>query len=198
MPSVEDRAALRGATVRLDDRTVLHGIDLVFAPGVTVIRGRNGAGKTTLLRALAGLVPLAHGSREVPSDILYLGHRPQLHRALSASQNLAFFARYRGLATSGIGRALLEWGVPDAGRPVDGLSAGQRRRASLARLDTEPCAVVLLDEPFSELDDDARALLAGRIDACGARGQTVVVATHGHDELAHHRTVLLEAGTIAA
>ena len=196
MPSVEDRAALRGATVVLDDRTVLQGIDLTLAPGVTVIRGRNGAGKTTLLRAIAGLVPLARGTRDVTGDVLYLGHRPQLHRALSARDNLAFFARYRGLATDGIDGALASWGVPDVARPVERLSAGQRRRTSLARLDIERCAVVLLDEPFAELDDEAFALLAGRIDACGARGQAVAIATHAHEELGRYRTVRLDAGEL--
>lgn len=196
MPSVEDRAALRRASVRLDDRTVLHEIELAIGPGVTVIRGRNGAGKTTLLRALAGLIPLSRGTREVGDDVLYLGHRPQLHRALSAQENLAFFARYRGLPTDAIEPALRAWGVVDIARPVERLSAGQRRRASLARIDVERSAVVLLDEPFSELDDEAFTLLAGRIKECGARGQTVVIATHGHQELAGYRTVRLDAGTL--
>lgn len=194
MPSLEDRAALQGATVVLDDRTILRGIDLALGPGVTVIRGRNGAGKTTLLRAIAGLVPLARGTRVVQGDVLYLGHRPQLHRALSARENLAFFARYRGLPTAGIDEALAGWGVPDLPRPVDRLSAGQRRRASLARLDVERCAVVLLDEPFAELDDEAREMLAARIDACAARGQAVAIATHAHEELRRYRTLRLDAG----
>ena len=193
---MEDRAALRGATVVLDDRTVLRGIDLTLAPGVTVIRGPNGAGKTTLLRALAGLLPLSRGSRVMGGDVLYLGHRPQLHRALSASENLAFFARYRGRATEPVSEALAAWGVTDAARPVERLSAGQRRRASLARLDVEQCAVVLMDEPFAELDDEAFALLAQRIAACEGRGQTVVIATHAHEELARYRTVRLDAGVL--
>ena len=196
--SVEDRAALRGAAVRLDDRTVLHGVDLALGPGVTVIRGRNGAGKTTLLRALAGLVPLSEGTRVVEGDVQYLGHRPQLHRALSATENLAFFSRYLGLPTDAIEPALRAWGVVDMARPVERLSAGQRRRASLARLDVERCGLVLLDEPFSELDDEAFALLAARIEDCAARGQTVVVATHAHQELARYRTVHLDSGTLLA
>ena len=193
---MEDRAALRGATVALDDRIVLRRIDLALAPGITVIRGPNGAGKTTLLRALAGLVPLSRGSRVVGDDVLYLGHRPQLHRALSASENLAFFARYRGRSAAGVAEALAAWGVTDATRPVDRLSAGQRRRASLARLDVERCAVVLMDEPFAELDDEAFALLAQRIGACEARGQTVVIATHAHEELSRYRTLRLDAGVL--
>lgn len=197
MPSVQDRATLRGAAVVLDDRTVLRDVDLAVGPGITVVRGQNGAGKTTLLRALAGLIPLSRGTRTVEGDLLYLGHRPQLHRALSALENLTFFARYRGVPADGIAAALLSWGVTDTARPVERLSAGQRRRASLARLEVERCAVVLLDEPFAELDDEAAALLAGRIDDCGTRGQTVVIATHAHAELMRYRTLRLDAGTLA-
>jgi len=196
MPSVQDRATLRGAAVVLDDRTVLRDVDLAVGPGITVVRGQNGAGKTTLLRALAGLIPLSRGTRTVEGDLLYLGHRPQLHRALSALENLTFFARYRGVAADGIAAALLSWGVTDTARPVERLSAGQRRRASLARLEVERCAVVLLDEPFAELDDEATALLAGRIEDCGARGQTVVIATHAHAELMRYRTLRLDTGTL--
>ncbi len=196
MPSVQDRATLRGAAVVLDDRTVLRDVDLAVGPGITVVRGQNGAGKTTLLRALAGLIPLSRGTRTVEGDLLYLGHRPQLHRALSALENLTFFARYRGVPADGIAAALLSWGVTDTARPVERLSAGQRRRASLARLEVERCAVVLLDEPFAELDDEAAALLAGRIDDCGTRGQTVVIATHAHAELMRYRTLRLDTGTL--
>lgn len=196
MPSVEDRAALRGATVVLDDRTVLREVDLQAGPGITVVRGQNGAGKTTLLRALAGLVPLSRGTRNVEGQILYLGHRPQLHRALSATENLVFFARYRGLPTAGIASALEAWGVMDADRPVERLSAGQRRRASLARLEIERCSVVLLDEPFAELDDDAAAVLTRRLEDRAGGGQSVVIATHAHAELGRYRTLHLDAGTL--
>lgn len=196
MPSVQDRATLRGAAVVLDDRTVLRDVDLAVGPGITVVRGQNGAGKTTLLRALAGLIPLSRGTRTVDGDLLYLGHRPQLHRALSALENLTFFARYRGVPVDGIAAALLSWGVTDTARPVERLSAGQRRRASLARLEVERCAVVLLDEPFAELDDEAAALLASRIEDCETRGQTVVIATHAHAELMRYRTLRLDTGTL--
>lgn len=196
MPTVEASALLRAADVVLDDRTVLRGIELRLGPGLTVIRGHNGAGKTTLLRALAGLVPLARGTREVAGGILYLGHRPQLHRALSAAQNLSFFARYRGTGPVDVRPALALWGVPDPDRPADRLSAGQRRRAALARLETEPCALVLLDEPFAELDDDAAGRLRETLRRCAGTGQAIVIATHGHPDLVADRTVRLEAGAM--
>lgn len=193
---MEPSATLRAADVVLDDRVVLRGIDLEIGPGLTAVRGPNGAGKTTLLRALAGLVPLARGRRAVAGDLLFLGHRPQLHRALSAEQNLSFYSRYRGLPAPGIPQALLAWGVAEARRPVERLSAGQRRRVALARLDTERTPLVLLDEPFAELDDEAAALLAQRLSALARGGCAVLVATHGRSDLVADRTLQLADGAL--
>ncbi len=187
----------------LDDRAILRAIDLEVGPGLTIVRGSNGAGKTTLLRAIAGLVPLARGTRTVTTSLLSLGHRPQLLRGLSARENLTFFAAFRGgdphaaECTDRPGRmvraarldrvdaALATWGITGAlaRRPVETLSAGQRRRAALARIDSEGTSLVLLDEPFGELDDDAMALLRAALARLAGRSAAVVVATHGHHEL---------------
>lgn len=197
--TVRPTAALRGAAVILGDRAVLCDIDLEVGPGVTVLRGPNGSGKTTAIRALAGLVPLARGTRDVPSEVLYLGHRSQLLHGLTVRENLRFFTELRGrtsrapaYAAAGadsardarISEAIGRWGLAaDADRPVERLSAGQRRRAALARLDTESCGLTLLDEPFAELDESAVGLL--RASLVEARGQdaAVLVASHGHEEL---------------
>lgn len=192
-------ARLSAATVILDDRPVLRGVDLELAPGITVLRGPNGSGKTTALRALAGLVPLARGERVVPFDTLYLGHRPQLLHGLTAYENLRFFSRFRGptsralaLLRTGAPRArddrvmsaLERWGQLDgADRPVERLSAGQRRRVSLARLEIETCALVLLDEPFGELDDDGAAVLRTVLALLTTMGCAILVASHGHHDL---------------
>lgn len=169
----------------LDDRAILRDLDLEIGPGLTIVRGSNGAGKTTLLRAIAGLVPLARGSRTVTTSLLALGHRPQLLRGLSAEENLRFFTAFRGLPTGGVGTALAAWGIdgPLARRPIETLSAGQRRRAALARIDSEGGGLVLLDEPFGELDDAADLLLRGALARLAGRSAAVVVATHGHYEL---------------
>lgn len=197
MPVMEASASLRGVTVRLDDREVLRDINLDLEPGLLAVRGVNGAGKTTLLRTLAGLTPIAKGERVIRSTVLTLGHRPQLLRGLSVLSNLSFFARYRGLDTAIINDALARWGLSGvANRPVDRLSAGQRRRAALARLDTEPCAVVLIDEPFAELDDEGVALLHSALARVVARGAAVCVATHGHTDLRATRSVLVVDGGI--
>jgi len=162
---------------------VLRGVSLQLAPGLTVLRGANGSGKTTLLRAIAGLIPLAHGRRSAPASVLYIGHRPMLLRGLSARANLAFFASFRGLPTDP-SEALRRWGLHDrATDPVERLSAGQRKRASLARMESEQEPLVLLDEPFADLDTDGVVLLRAALMSALAREQIVVMATHFHEEL---------------
>jgi heme exporter protein A len=184
--------------VILGERAILRDVDLEIAPGITLLRGPNGAGKTTALRALAGLVPLSRGTRRVPGDLLYLGHRPQLLHGLTARENLRFLHAFRGPTSRArtygvhpdeaaahadtVGMALRRWGLADdADRPVERLSAGQRRRAALARLDTEICAAVLLDEPFAELDAAATELLRGVLFELERwPGIGIVVASHAH------------------
>ena len=183
--SPQANASLNDVTVVLDDRTILRGISLDLVPGLTILRGPNGAGKTTLLRAFAGLAPLARGRRSVPgAPPLYIGHRPMLLRGLTARENLAFLAAFRGLVVSDVRDALRKWGLGgEMDRPVERLSAGQRRRASLARIETEQVPLVLLDEPFADLDSDALVRLRAAINTALVRGQSVLMATHMHHEL---------------
>jgi heme ABC exporter ATP-binding subunit CcmA len=201
MRKVEATASLRGVTVILDDRPILRDVSVELGAGLTLVRGPNGAGKTTLLRAFAGLVPLARGTREMSGDALYIGHRPMLLRGLTARENLSFYMRFRGLAEDGVARALDAWGLgDDLDRPVERLSAGERRRASLARLDTEHVPVLLLDEPFADLDDPGVTRLRDAIARARDAGQTVIVATHAHHELDDRAASLIamDGGTAAA
>jgi heme exporter protein A len=184
MRTVLSGASLHDATVVLDDRVILRAVNLTVGPGVAVVRGPNGSGKTTLLRALAGLVPLARGDRQVSGDVLYIGHRPMLLRGLTARENLEFFVRFRGGDTRGVAAALREWGVGEQiDRPVERLSAGERRRAALARVETERVGVLLLDEPFADLDDAGVSRLRQAITRLRDDGRSVVIATHAHPEL---------------
>ena len=184
MRTVQSGASLHDATVVLDDRVILRAVNLEIGPGLTLVRGPNGSGKTTLLRALAGLVPLARGDRTVTGDVLYIGHRPMLLRGLSARENLEFFVRFRGGDTRGIDAALRAWGVgEDMDRPVERLSAGQRRRAALARMETERVPVLLLDEPFADLDDAGASRLRQTIAQVREDGRAILIATHAHPEL---------------
>jgi len=194
-------ASLHDATVVLDDHPILRGVSFEAAPGLTLLQGPNGAGKTTLLRALAGLVPLRSGARRVAGAPLYIGHRPMLLGALSPRANLEFLASFRGRPSTGVAGALERWGLGrDMDRSVDRLSAGQRRRAALARLDTEPEDLVLLDEPFADLDADGAAVLRATLRATLARGQTIVLVTHQRDEIDRDasRRVVIERGELRA
>jgi len=202
MRTVQSGASLHDATVVLDDRVILRAVNVVVGPGLTLVRGPNGSGKTTLLRALAGLVPLARGDRRLAGDVLYIGHRPMLLRGLSARENLEFFARFRGGDTRAIDGALRAWGVgEDMDRPVERLSAGERRRASLARVEAERLQVLLLDEPFADLDEAGAVRLRQTIARARDDGRSVVVATHAHpelDDLAKARIALDDGDATAA
>jgi heme exporter protein A len=192
-------ASLHDATVVLDDRPVLRAVSVEVGPGLTLVRGPNGAGKTTLLRALAGLVPLARGSRTVSGAPLYIGHRSMLLRGLSPRANLSFFASFRGLPNADVTEALGRWGLAElADRPVERLSAGQRRRAALARLDVERQPVVLLDEPFADLDRAGTQLVRDAIAAALARGQAIALVTHSIEDLDRDaaQRLLMDAGEV--
>jgi heme exporter protein A len=193
-------ASLNNVTVVLDDHPILRGVSLELQPGLTLLRGPNGAGKTTLLRALAGLTPLAHGRRNLPGGApLYVGHRPMLLRGLTARENLAFLAAFRGIVAIDVADALRKWGLGDEmDRPIERLSAGQRRRASLARIEIEQVPLVLLDEPFADLDSDAIVRLRAALNTALVRGQAVLVATHLHHELDQDATrhYVLDDGTL--
>src|SRR3989442_8955761 len=184
MRKVEATASLRGATVILDDRPILRDVTVELGPGLTLVRGPNGAGKTTLLRAFAGLVPLARGIREMTEDALYIGHRPMLLRGLTARENLSFYMRFRGLAEDGVAGALDAWGLKDdLDRPVERLSAGERRRAPPPRGDTQQGPGLLLAAPFADLADPAVTPPPEAIARARQDGRIVVVATHAHLEL---------------
>src|SRR5438094_288595 len=111
MAQMSASASLNDATVILDDRPVLRGVSIAIGPGLTVLRGPNGAGKTTLLRALAGLAPLARGSRRVGSTPLFIGQRSMLLRGLNAHQNLTFLSTFRGARSADVTGALVRWGL---------------------------------------------------------------------------------------
>src|SRR4029077_968993 len=202
MRAVQSSASLHDATVVLDDRVILRAVNVTIGPSLTLVRGPNGSGKTTLLRALAGLVPLARGDRRVSGDILYIGHRPMLLPGLTARENLEFFVRFRGGDTRGIDGALRAWGVgEDMDRPVERLSAGERRRAALARVETERVPLLLLDEPFADLDDAGVKRLRQTIGRARDDGRALVIATHAPpelDELAKAQVAIDDGAATAA
>lgn len=171
-----------GLTCVVAGQRLFAGLDLAVLPGDLVeIRGPNGCGKSTLLRCLAGLYHPGAG-RVVPSArIAYLGHRAGLCPDMTPLENLRWVAAIDGVR---VDRAMLAEAMDRVGLGAARydrcgmLSAGQQRRAALARLLVGHADVWLLDEPLTALDDAGSALTRGFLDEQRARGGAGVCATH--------------------
>lgn len=166
-----------------------------------IVTGHNGAGKSSLLRAIAGLVRLAQGKltlhggdaeMSVGEQAHYVGHLDALKPGLSVLENLRFWTAYFGGGDPEAALAAVELS-PLAALPAAYLSAGQRRRLSLARLVAVPRPLWLLDEPTTALDVDAQARLAGLMRTHLAGGGIIIAATHGDVGLAGARELRLGA-----
>jgi heme exporter protein A len=184
-------------------REVFAGVSFAVASGEALtISGRNGAGKSSLLRTLIGLVRLAAGrltlddgdpELSIAEQAHYLGHQDALKASLSVAENLRFWADYLGGGSGTIDAPLEAVGLGGlAGLPAAYLSAGQRRRLSIARLIAVPRPIWLLDEPASTLDAVAQERLAGLMAAHLAGGGLILAASHGPIGLAHSQELRLD------
>ena len=143
------------------------------------VRGPNGSGKSTLLRCLAGLLRPHAGRVARRCAIDYVGHKPGVCERLTAVENLCWLARLRGFAGGDVGAALDAVGLGAPRHDAGGeLSAGQMRRAALARLPLGAAKVWLLDEPLAALDESGDRALRGFLASHRERGGAVVCATH--------------------
>ena len=174
-----------------------------------IVLGPNGAGKTSLLRAIAGLLPLAEGSISGDNDdeaslgeqAHYLGHSDALKAALTARENLEFWAALlaRKGAASAPAEALKRLGLAHVlDLPVRALSAGQRRRVALARLLTASRPLWLLDEPLTALDEVAQQLCLGILRQHVAAGGLLVAATHARIDLPDAKEVRLARAEVSS
>ncbi len=179
----------RGISCVRGGREVFSGLDFEADAGEALaIVGPNGSGKTSLLRMIAGLLTPAEGSitlqggdaeLTVPEQAHYLGHRDALKPALSVAENLDFWRDFLGSQMFDAAESLAQVGLGHATQlPAAFLSAGQRRRLSLARLLAVRRPVWLLDEPTAALDRAGQNILIKLISDHLARGGLVVVATH--------------------
>lgn len=171
--------ALRDVAVARGGRRILQGVGLTLSAGeALVLRGPNGIGKTTLLRVIAGLQPPVEGVIETaPDSIAYAAHADGLKSALTVAENLRFWSDIFGGGP--IEPALAALNLTHlARRPANALSAGQKRRLSLARLLVTRRPVWVLDEPTVSLDTDSVALFAGVVRAHLAQGGAALIATH--------------------
>jgi heme exporter protein A len=170
-------------------REVFSGLDFAASSGEALaVTGPNGSGKTSLLRLIAGLLTMAGGSigleggeRELslPEQAHYLGHRDALKPALSVSENLSFWRDFLGGKLFDTKESLAAVGLDHAAQlPAAYLSAGQRRRLSIARLLAVRRPIWLLDEPANALDAAGQSLFVGLMGEQLARGGLIVAATH--------------------
>lgn len=182
---------LSGSGVRCvrGGREVFSGLDFAAAAGEALaVTGRNGSGKTSLLRLIAGLLTPAGGSigleggageLTLPEQAHYLGHRDALKPALSVAENLAFWQQFLGGEPFDLAECLDAVGLGHAASlPAAFLSAGQRRRLSIARLLAARRPVWLLDEPTNALDSSGQAMFTALMGDHLARGGLIIAATH--------------------
>jgi heme exporter protein A len=186
-------AAVDLACVRAD-RAVFRDLQFAVHGGeILAVTGPNGAGKSSLLRLIAGLLPPAqgrltldggHGELSIGEQAHYVGHQDAHKPSLTVGENLAFWNDVLGGA-NGVGMALARVGLAALAQlPALYLSAGQRRRLSLARLLVKQRPIWLLDEPGSALDAAGQAMLADMMRTHLADGGIIVAAIHAPIELA--------------
>jgi heme exporter protein A len=182
---------------RYGRRRVLDGISFDLDRGAfLVVKGANGSGKTTLLRILAGLVAPTRGSVAVETDrsrIGLLAHEPLVYRELTALENLDLYGRLYRIPErrERIGMLLERFGLWDArNERVAAYSRGMTQRLALCRALLHEPDLLVLDEPFSALDDAGATLVDRELDEL-AGWRTVVVSTHEPRRLARLATAEL-------
>jgi heme ABC exporter ATP-binding subunit CcmA len=204
---------------RLDQVSKLFGsfaalrqISAYLEPGrCYVLLGENGAGKSTLLRILAGLLRPTHGSVRVFGDIEphqararigYMSHAPMLYDELTAQENLTYFrSLYLGRPCLTPAEALRQVGLdPNLNRTLGQYSQGMRQRTSLARVLLPVPELLLLDEPFSNMDIESARQMVEILARFRQSDRTIVLTTHQRELAAPIAdwVITLHAGRLAS
>ena len=187
---------VEGLRVSFGRTVALDGIELTLEEGITGLFGPNGSGKSTLLRAVAGLVRPSRGSitfegvRVAPTQenwrrlVGYAGHESGLYPNLTVTENLELFGKLYGSDAARPKRLLAQLGLEDRSKTLAGeLSAGLKRRAAVARALVGEPRLLLLDEPYANLDDDSAALVTEALVTWREPGRSALIATHGARKL---------------
>jgi ABC-type multidrug transport system ATPase subunit len=189
----------------------LRKVTLAFEPGrCYILLGENGAGKSTLLRTIAGLLRPTFGAITVfgaPSDksrdrIGYMSHAPMLYDELTGIENLRYFASlYRTRPCLQPEEAMRATGLdPALNRPIGQYSQGMRQRASLARVLLPQPELLLLDEPFSNMDIASARQMLTLLATLRAQQRTIILTTHQRDLAAPlaDTFITMQAGSIVS
>lgn len=179
-----------GLSKRYGDKRVLQGVDFVLPRGgFLVVTGPNGSGKTTLLRLCAGLAAPTGGELEVEAEraeIGFVGHEPLVYRELTALENLELYGRLYAVPErrERIGMLLERFGLWEArSERVAAFSRGMAQRLALCRALLHEPGLLILDEPYSALDEAGAELLDRELGELRDSG-TFLVATHDPVRLA--------------
>jgi ABC-type multidrug transport system ATPase subunit len=186
-------ARLDGVSKLFGSFAALRQVSADLEPGrCYVLLGENGAGKSTLLRILAGLLRPSFGKatvfgalepHEARERIGYMSHAPMLYDELTAQENLSYFRKlYPGRACLTPAEALSQVGLdPDLPRTLGQYSQGMRQRTSLARVLLSVPELLLLDEPFSNMDVESARQMVKLLAGFRQGNRTIVITTHQRD-----------------
>ena len=161
---------------------VFRPLDFQLDAGdLLLITGANGCGKTTLIRLLAGILTATEGSiRSTAEGTAYVGHLLGIKDDLTVTENIRFAKDFLGAGTHSVAEVISQVGLNRvADQLARTLSAGQRKRCALARLLLSRAQLWLLDEPYSNLDDEGIGLVDRLLQQHCSHGGSCVVATHG-------------------
>ncbi|GAC1684190.1 MAG: ABC transporter ATP-binding protein [Gemmatimonadaceae bacterium] len=199
-----------GLRRRFAGRTAVDGVSLSLRAGACLaLFGPNGAGKTTLLRLLAGILRPSDGAASIQNITLpggaaaramvgLISHHTMLYAPLTALENVEFAARLHGVADprGAAHRTLSQLGLGDRGATVvRALSRGMQQRVAIARAIVHEPAVVLLDEPYTGLDDSGARALSSALRQLRLNGAAMVLVTHN---LTEGLTLATEAAVMVA
>jgi heme exporter protein A len=184
--------AARDVRVTFGRTIALNGVDFQLEGGIVGLFGPNGSGKSTLLRVLAGLlrpdrgridyegVPLDVKSERTRRRIGYVGHNSGLYDRLTLGETIDVWGDLHGVRSDARAEIIERLGLGHKRDTRAGeLSAGLRRRAAVARALVHDPDLLLLDEPYANLDEDASETVSSAIRAWKSNGKIAVIATHG-------------------